>query len=198
MTIPGFFKGTGMPAPGWWEALWPEPARVITAMGIEPGMTVVDLCSGDGWFTLQLARIARHVIAVDIDDMLMATSRTRLQEAGMINCTCVVADAYDLARVVGSPVDHVFLANVLHGVPDQRHLVRLVRDVLKPAGLFAVVNWHARPREQTVVLGEPRGPATELRMTPQQTIEAIEPAGLALQAQSEVSPYHYGLVFRRF
>src|SRR5262249_26054173 len=34
------------------------------------------------------------------------------------------------------------------------------------SGLFAIVSWHARPREETKVPGQPRGPATELRMTP--------------------------------
>jgi hypothetical protein len=29
MTTPGFFQGTGMPDPGWWEALWPGPAKVL-------------------------------------------------------------------------------------------------------------------------------------------------------------------------
>lgn len=32
----------------------------------ETGYEVVDLCSGDGWFTLQIAKIARHVVAIDI------------------------------------------------------------------------------------------------------------------------------------
>ena len=59
--IPGFFRGTEMPTAGWWEALWPDPAAVLAAVGIERGMEVVDLCSGDGWFTLQIAKIARHV-----------------------------------------------------------------------------------------------------------------------------------------
>ena len=45
--IPGFFQGTEMPTAGWWEALWPDPARVLALVGITPGMSVVDLCSGD-------------------------------------------------------------------------------------------------------------------------------------------------------
>jgi hypothetical protein len=49
----GFFEGTGMPDPGWWEALWPDPAGVLAKVGLKPGMDVIDLCSGDGWFTLQ-------------------------------------------------------------------------------------------------------------------------------------------------
>jgi SAM-dependent methyltransferase len=197
MTRPGFFQGTGMPDPGWWEALWPDPARVLGDVGVRPGMTVVDLCSGDGWFTLQLAKIARAVIAIDIDERLIKTSQVRLAEAGLTNCRFVVSDAYDIARAIGEPVDHVFLANVFHGVPDRPRLARAVRDVLKPSGLFAIVSWHARPREQTTVLGEPRGPATELRMTPEQTRSDVEAGGLTFAYQVEVSPYHYGAVFRR-
>jgi predicted methyltransferase len=34
---------------------------VLAAVGIKPGMNVIDLCSGDGWFTLQIARIAQQM-----------------------------------------------------------------------------------------------------------------------------------------
>jgi hypothetical protein len=37
-----------MPTAGWWEALWPDPVKVLDAVGLKPGMEVVDLCSGDG------------------------------------------------------------------------------------------------------------------------------------------------------
>jgi ubiquinone/menaquinone biosynthesis C-methylase UbiE len=63
----GFFEGTEMPTAGWWDALWPDPAGVVAAAGIKPGMDVIDLCSGDGWFTLPIATVARHVLAIDLD-----------------------------------------------------------------------------------------------------------------------------------
>ncbi|MEX0752184.1 MAG: rRNA adenine N-6-methyltransferase family protein [Xanthobacteraceae bacterium] len=78
--LPGFFEGTEMPPAGWWEALWPDPAKVLAAVGLKPGMEVVDLCSGDGWFTLQIAKIARHVVAIDIDPALLEVARSRLAE----------------------------------------------------------------------------------------------------------------------
>ena len=130
MTLPGLFEGTEMPDPGWWEALWPDPARVIRDAGITPGMTAVDLCSGDGWFTLQLSRIARAVIAIDIDGKLLETARVRLAEGGRANCVFVEANAYDLAKVVRDCVDHVFLANAFHGVPDKPRLAHAVHHVL--------------------------------------------------------------------
>ena len=196
--LPGFFEGTGMPDPGWWEALWPDPTKVLRDVGVTPGMDVVDLCSGDGWFSFPLAKMARSVIAIDIDAALLEAAKMRISErGGAPNCTFVEADAYDIAKVVRQPVDHVFLANTFHGVPDKPRLARAVRDVLKPGGLFAIVSWYARPREETTVLGEPRGPATELRMTPEQTIAGVEPSGLKFRTRAEVSPYHYGAVFER-
>jgi ubiquinone/menaquinone biosynthesis C-methylase UbiE len=193
----GFFEGTEMPTAGWWEALWPEPVAVLTAVGVGPGLDVIDLCSGDGWFTRQIARIAQRVVAIDIDPALIEVARRRLVEGGVTNCEFVTGDAYDIASLAPRPADVVFMANAFHGVPDPLRLARAVRDALKPAGRFAVVNWHRRPREDTKVLGEPRGPKTELRLTPEQTIAAIEPGGLKLARLIEVPPYHYAAVFER-
>lgn len=195
--LPGFFEGTEMPTAGWWEALWPDPANVLVTIGLRGGMDVVDLCSGDGWFTLQIARIARHVMAIDIDANLLEVAHHRLKEGGLTNCEFVTGNAYDVATLVRRPADFVFMANAFHGVPDRLRLARAVRAVLKPGGEFAIINWHPLPREQTVILGEPRGPRTELRMSPELTSAAVEPGGLRLSRLVEVPPYHYGAIFER-
>ena len=192
---PGFFTGTEMPDAGWWEALWPDPVGVLTAVGVKPGMKVIDLCSGDGWFTLQIAKIAHQVVAIDIDRDLLEVARRRLAESGVTNCDFVTGDAYELAGLVSGGTDFVFMANAFHGVPDRPRLSRAVRAALNPGGRFAIVNWHRRPREETVVLGEPRGPKGELRLSPEQTTEAVETSGLKLADLVEIPPYHYGAVF---
>jgi hypothetical protein len=72
-----------------------------------------------------------------------------------------------------------------------RALGGLLLPLLSPlAGLR-----HQRPREETTVLGEPRGPKTELRMKPEQVVAAVEPGGFRLVQVAEISPYHYGAVF---
>lgn len=197
LTLPGFFKGTEMPTAGWWEALWPDPADVLVKVGVRAGMTVIDLCAGDGWFTLPIAKLAARVFAVDIDAKLLQVAKVRLSESGVTNCEFIVGDAYDIARLIPRRADLVFLANAFHGVPERTQLARAVADALEPTGTFAVVNWHARPREETTILGEPRGPATELRVTPGITVAAVEPAGFKLLRTVELPPYHYGAVFQK-
>ena len=158
-------------------------------------MEVIDLCSGDGWFTLQIAKIARRVVAIDIDPNLLEVARHRLTENGVTNCDFVAGDAYELASLVSRPVDFVFMANAFHGVPDRPRLAGAVRATLKPGGRFAIVNWHPRPREETMILGEPRGPRTELRMSAEETTKAVEAGGLKGVRLIDVPPYHYGAIF---
>ena len=128
---------------------------------------------------------------------LLEVSRHRLSEGGVTNCDYVAGDAHDLGKLFRDNVDFVFMANAFHGVPDQRRLAIAVRATLRPGGLFAIINWHPRPREQTPVLGEPRGPKTELRLSPEQTIKTVESADLKLAHLVEVPPYHYGAVFEQ-
>jgi ubiquinone/menaquinone biosynthesis C-methylase UbiE len=160
----GFFQGTEMPTAGWWEALWPDPAGVLYKVGVRAGMDVIDLCSGDGWFTLQIAKVARHVSAIDIDPTLLQVARHRLVESGVTNCKFIAGEAYDIAKLAG-PADFVFMANAFHGVPDCARLAKVVGNALKSKGQFAIVNWHKRSRDETPILGEPRGPKTELNVT---------------------------------
>ena len=73
----------------------------------------------------------------------------------------------------------------------------LSSSFLKPAGRFVVVNWHQRPREETIVLGKPRGPKTDVRITPDEVAVVVAPAGLRSLQLIELPPYHYAAIFER-
>jgi len=48
-----------------------------------------------------------------------------------------------------------------------------------------------------MVTSDPRGPKTEMRMSLDQTVQAVEAGGLKLARIVEVLPCHYGAVFER-
>lgn len=192
---PGFFQGTEMPTAGWWPVLWPDPVGVLATMGIERGMDVVDLCCGDGWFTAPLTAIARHVIAIDLDPEFLDMARVRVAATGATNCAFVEGDAYNIAKATPFLVDYVLMGNAFHGVPDPARLGSAIVRILKPGGHFGVINWHKRPREETPVMGEPRGPRTELRLSPEETAARLAPAGLKLTRWVELPPFHYSAIF---
>lgn len=191
------FPATLMPDKDWWQALWPDPAGVLRAVGIEPGMKVVDLCCGDGHFTRPMCELAHpgNTWALDLDSDLLKQAEQTCQDHS--NFQSILGDARELPRQIRAPVDFVFIANTFHGVPDKTGLAKAVHQVLEPGGRFAIVNWYRRPREETTVLGEPQGPDTELRMEPVEVRQVVEPAGFKLEKVVDVGPYHYGAVFRK-
>ena len=191
------FPATGMPDRNWWHALWPDPDGVVRALRIEPGMTVVDLGCGYGYFTAAIGRRVGpgRVIGFDLDSEMLEQAQAACE--GVANCDWLLGDAMELSHLLGAPADYVLIANTFHGVPDKTALAREVAMALKPGGRFAVVNWHSLPREETTVLDQPRGPSTELRMSPEQTRAVAEPAGFTLETLIELPPYHYGAIFVR-
>ena len=99
-TLEGLFPATSMPDSDWWHALWPRPEEVLEGLGIEKEAEAVDLCCGDGLFTIPLARMVRHVAAIDLDPATLALARNRTLAEGLTNCTFTAGDAYDLEKLV--------------------------------------------------------------------------------------------------
>ena len=197
MSDEALFHATLMPDSDWWQALWPDPIGVLRQVGIKQGMRVVDLCCGDGHFTRPLCELVTpgEALAMDLDPGLLQQAAQACAEQS--NFRPLLGDARLLPSRIDGQVDFVFIANTFHGVPDKPALSKAVHDTLRPGGLFAVVNWYRRPREETQVLGQPRGPDTALRMQPEEVCKVVEPAGFALQTTVDVGPYHYGAVFQK-
>ncbi len=177
--------------------MWPDPDGIVRLLGVAPGMLVVDLCCGDGYFTALLARIVEgKVYGVDIDPAMLEQTRAELEQTETTVLDLICADARNLQELLPGKVDYVLIANTFHGVPDKTAMARAVAAVLKPGGQFAIVNWHRLPRERTVVMGKPRGPKSEMRMSPDDVRLVVEPVGFTLERFVDLPPFHYGAVFR--
>lgn len=193
-----FFPATAMPDRNWWAALWPDPEGVVRSLGVKPGMVVLDLCCGDGYFTAPLARIvAGKVYGVDIDPAMLEQTRAELESVGTTVLDLICADARDLPKLLPRKVDYVLIANTFHGVPEKTGMSNAVAAVLSPRGQFAIINWRPLPREQTMVLDKARGPKSEMRMSPEQVRIIVEPAGFKFVNLIELPPYHYGVIFQK-
>ena len=160
-------------------------------------MQVVDLCCGDGYFTRPMCQLVHpaKTWALDLDSDLLGQAEQTCRDAP--NFHAILGDARDLPDQIDGQVDFVFIANTFHGVPEKTALSKSVHDSLVPGGRYAIINWYRRPREETTVLGQPRGPDTELRMEPEDVQKVVEPAGFMLENVVDVGPYHYGVVFAK-
>ncbi len=203
MTSHSYFPATGMPDADWWSVLWPDPAGTLRKLGVTGGQAVVDLCCGDGLFTVPLCALIGkrgRIYALDLDPLMLAAAKHRMDRQGPAfageTCTWIEADAERFDGLLGEPVDAVLMANTFHGVPDKPALANAVRRALTPGGRFIIINWQACPREETTVLGQPRGPETGMRMAPDDVRQILSPAGYDLENLIELPPWHYGAVFR--
>jgi SAM-dependent methyltransferase len=191
------FPGTAMPDADWWTQLWPHPDQVLEQLGIKPGMSAVDLCCGNGYFTIPLAKaVVGNVYGIDLNEALLQEAKN-VAERTHVTIRWICGDAMELETLLPEKVDFVLMANTFHGVQDQAALVQSVAKALKEHGVFAVINWHSLPREQTTVLDKPRGPKTEMRISPDRLRATIEPLGFTEKRFLELPPYHYGAIFQK-
>ena len=194
------FQNTGQPDWDWWGRLWPTPGATLRRLGVESGDALAEVGSGNGYFTLPAARLTEPApaYAVDLDGDLLAELASLADQQGIENVVPVHGDARDLADVLPEPVESVLVANTFHGVAEPAAVVREVADALAPGGRFVVVNWVDRPREETTVLGAPRGPPTDLRLAPSTTRRIVEDAAdFETTRRVDLPPYHYALCFQR-
>lgn len=190
------FPGTTMPDADWWAQLWPHPQKILEKLGIGPGAVVADLCCGNGYFTIPLAQLTgSKTYGIDLDEALLEEARKVAH--GKCSIQWIYGDARDVEKLLPEKVDCILMANTFHGVSDKTSLALHIAAALRENGSFIVINWHALPREKTVILGEPRGPRTEVRMSPELLCAMVEPAGFMQEKVLELPPYHYGSVFRK-
>lgn len=200
MTQSAKFPATGMPDSDWWQTLWPDPEGVLRRLGVDFGVPTLDLCCGDGHFTAPMAHIVGglgRVAAVDLDPDLLAQAQARTEQSGIPPGTVrwMQCDAGEIVANLPIQPEYVLIANTFHGVPDKQQMARDVFNVLKPGGQLTIINWHHRLRDDTTVMGEPRGPKTDMRMSPDQVMDEVLPVGFTLHGVVELPPYHYGIVF---
>ncbi len=194
------FQNTKQPDWDWWGRLWPTPGETLRELGLASGETVVEVGSGNGYFTLPAARIVAPspVYAVELDAAVLDELETLAAQQEIANVRPIHGDARALTDHLPDSVDVALIANTFHGIDDPASFLDEVAVALTEDGRFVVINWQDRPREQTTVADKERGPPTELRLSAAKTTKIVEEAtDLSLTRQTEIPPYHYGLVFER-
>ncbi len=99
--------------------------------------TVVDLGAGTGQFTLEVAKRAGRVVAVDVSSVMLERLRAKLERAGRRNVECVRAGFLTYEHR-GEVADAVYSRYALHHLPDFWKAVALARiaTFLRPGGVL--------------------------------------------------------------
>ena len=108
---------------------------------IHEGMTVLEVGSGMGFFTLPMARLvgeSGHVMCVDLQERMIRAVKKRAVRAGLIDrielrvCTPTSLGIDDLAE----KVDFALVFYVVHEVPDAKRFLSEIQRSLGKGGLL--------------------------------------------------------------
>lgn len=135
-----------------------KPVAVLSWLGLEPGMTVLDVYAAGGYYTFILARAVGpegHVYAQntqrglafkeDRQDITQGEAlRRKLQRGGIDNVTHLVQRIGDLTLPANS-LDAVLMTQVLHDFynPDPERALTMLRHLyrlLKPGGVVGITD----------------------------------------------------------
>ena len=151
--------------------------RVVTTLGIKPGMRIADLGAGTGVFSLPFAKAVGpegKVYAIDVDAALLAIVKEKAAGASVANIETVVAGATD--PKVPEPVDLLFICDTMHHLPNQAEYVKQFARLLKPGGRVAVIDF----KEGNWPAGH-----ESFKITPAQVDDWMQAAGLTRAAAHE-------------
>ena len=166
-----------------------DPLAILSISPLNAHDTVADIGCGPGYFTLPLAKalVRGKVVALDLDDEMLAVCRERVAEARMGNVEILKCSEFEFPVEAGS-VDGVFLAFVIQASPDKGRFLSAVREVIQPRGWCSVLEWY---RKETQM-----GPPLERRIDPAALEIAAREAGFRTRGWRDLNGDHYMMTLR--
>jgi predicted methyltransferase len=172
-----------------------HPVDALMFWGLEPGMTILELQPGGGWWTEILAPYAKankgefYATAADLSDPGLsegarkgrADFEAKFADAATYGKVNLVNWGANAAPLPANKFDFVLAARVFHGWMNgnsqDKNLAKIFAS-LKPGGVLAVEQHRGNP-------GQP--PVKDGYVTEQAVIDAATKAGFKLDGKSEIN-----------
>jgi SAM-dependent methyltransferase len=121
----------------------------VNALGITPGLKVLDLGCGDGTTAIPAALLAADVLGVDIAANLVEKGNARAKDAGATNIRFQEGDASDLSWIPDASFDLVVSMFGAMFAPKPSDVAGEMVRVTRPGGRIVMGNWI--PNDPTLV-----------------------------------------------
>jgi ubiquinone/menaquinone biosynthesis C-methylase UbiE len=152
--------------------LFHDPVKMVKGF-IREGDTVLDVGPGMGYFTIPMARMVGEtgkVIAADVQQRMLTFLESRAKKAGLAQ-RIEPHLASQASLGIHEQIDFALAFWMVHEVPDQGRFLGELKSLLKPRGLFLMVE-----------------PAMHVSKTMyQETERRAQAAGFALKERPKIS-----------
>jgi ubiquinone/menaquinone biosynthesis C-methylase UbiE len=164
---------------------------MLANLGVKRGMTICDMGCGNGFYTLQMAKMVGeegHVYGVDVQPEMLKLLNDRADEQGIRNITPVLGTFVD-PRLPKGKFDLILCVDVYHEFSYPEQMLSAMRDALAPKGLAVLVEYRA---EDLTVPIKP-----EHKMTKVQVLKELRPNGFKLEKEYQKLPWQHMFFFGR-
>lgn len=166
-------------------------ALLLKALDVKPGQTVCDIGCGNGFYTLQLAKLVGptgRVLAVDIQPEMLRMLNARAKEAGLDNIELIHGTQVD-PKLAPDSVDLILLVDVYHEFSHPEEMLGAMRAALKPEGRIALAEFR---------LEDPAVPIKRLhKMSKKQILKEYGANDLKLVDEFDKLPWQHLMFFCR-
>lgn len=161
-----------LPCPAWlrWMVEMDNPftktnraAVIISYLGLQPSMKVLDAGCGPGRLTVPAAQAVGpqgSVLALDLQAGMLQRAREKAQTAGLNNVQFMQAGLGE-GKLEPGQFDRALLVTVLGEIPDQERALKEIFAALKPGGILSVTEVvfdpHFQNRETIIRVGKAAG-----------------------------------------
>jgi ubiquinone/menaquinone biosynthesis C-methylase UbiE len=164
---------------------------LLKALNLKPGQVVCDMGCGNGFYTLQLARLVGEggrVLAVDIQPEMLHMLDERSKAEQIANIELIEGTPID-PKLPEGEIDLILLVDVYHEFSHPEAMLKAMRKSLKPGGRVALVEFR---------LEDPNVPIKLLhKMSKKQILKEIPPNGFKLVEQFDKLPWQHLMFFER-
>jgi SAM-dependent methyltransferase len=131
------------------ETMRASGEALVADLGVDEGLTMLDLGCGDGTTAVPAAQRGADVLGVDIASNLVAAGRARAEALGLANCRFEEGDASALNELEDERFDLVLSVFGAMFAPRPLDVAREMVRVTKPGGRIVMGNWI--PNDPTLV-----------------------------------------------
>ncbi|QEL13565.1 class I SAM-dependent methyltransferase [Limnoglobus roseus] len=169
-----------------------DPAKLLKALDIKPGMVIADIGAGSGFHTLRMAPLVGEkgkVLAVDIQKEMIDLVEKRAKEKKLANVETVLSTETDPKLPAGT-VDLIILVDVYHEFSHPYEMTEKMIAALKPGGRIAFVEFR---------LEDPKVPIKLVhKMTERQvTLEMEQFPEMSHQKTDKSLPWQHIILFEK-
>src|SRR5262245_15600306 len=164
---------------------------MLANLGVKKGMKICDMGCGNGFYTLQLAKMTGpegKVYAVDIQPEMLKLLKERAEGQSLDNIQPVLGTFTD-PRLPKGKLDMILLVDVYHEFSHPVQMLARMRESLSPAGVCVLVEFRSEDPEVPI--------KPEHKMSKEQILKEWPANGFKVAKEFDGLPWQHMLFLSR-